>query len=166
MIRLVSPWPPSVNTMFYQGKNHGQKFKSKKAKQYSADMETLYKDESRVALTGHQEVTLYLIPPDSRTRDGDNYVKAPLDALTQLGFVSDDSIVKIHHIVMCEKNTKYNKGMVIIELEPMINRQYISTSYLETLISNTDTSYFIKTSKAYERRMRRKEYTDILMGKD
>lgn len=111
------PWPPSVNSLYMQGKTHGQKFLTKKAKEYKKACFYLFQDEYEPIdqpLTAH----LYLFPPTSHDRDVDNFTKAPLDALTQLGIIRDDSLIQDIHKYKCGKHPTITKGCFYIVLVP------------------------------------------------
>lgn len=85
------PFPPSVNSMYMQGKNHGQKFPTKKLKEFQKEVTAQFSDDDREPYFDFVIVNLILYPPDKRTRDIDNYIKAPLDMLTKLRYIADDS---------------------------------------------------------------------------
>lgn len=117
---ILLPFPPSVNTLYFQGPRHGQKFLSKKGKEYKAKAIELLANDYREPLTYNLKATYYFIPPDARTRDADNYIKAPSDALTASNFIEDDSQIRSFSATMLSKQLEYKKGMTIIHLEPYI----------------------------------------------
>jgi crossover junction endodeoxyribonuclease RusA len=117
MTTLIFPWPPSVNSLYMQGKTHGQKFLTKKGKEYKRALHDLYSDDERYPFTVPIKISMDLIPPDSRNRDSDNYVKAVFDGLTQLGYIEDDSQIKQHTVNMWVKHPDFNKGLVIITMD-------------------------------------------------
>jgi len=124
IIKLIFPWPPSVNTMYMQGKGRGQKFPTKKLKEFKRAIAHMYTDSSRIPLQGRIRVRLEFIPGTARSFDLDNFKKAVLDGLTQLRFIEDDSQV---YTILGRKNAKisgYNKGAVLIAIkrDPEDNR--------------------------------------------
>jgi crossover junction endodeoxyribonuclease RusA len=125
-INLIFPYPPSVNTLYFQGPKHGQKFLSKKGKEYKQKLHYLYADDERKPLECPIEVTILLIAPDRRERDIDNYSKALLDGLTDLKYIIDDSQIIDIHITKVDKLEKYNKGLAMIQIRDYTQRIYIT----------------------------------------
>lgn len=113
---LVMPWPPSVNSLYMQGPKHGQKFLTKKGKEFKTLVHALYADSEREAIEGPLQVSLMFIPPDSRQRDLDNYIKATLDQLTYLNFIDDDSQIEVLAVSRAGKSDKLNKGAVLVTI--------------------------------------------------
>jgi len=152
MIDYIFPFPPSVNSLYFQGKNHGQKFLSKKGKDFKAAVKALYPNEA--TLTGNLEVKIYLYPPDSRSRDLDNYVKSTLDALTHIGAIEDDVQIKVILAQIGSKVDKYNKGFVYVVLDGYYLDEWINQvpKSLERHISEMDEKYFINRTKIYNKR--------------
>lgn len=155
-VQFIFPFPPSVNTMFFQGKNHGQKFLSKRAKEYKQALQALYADVARVPMHGDLEVQLYLVPPDARRRDVDNYLKAVLDGLTELNIIEDDSQIGMLNVRMLNKITRYNRGFVIVQVLSLENEFEFYTGVCDLSMkkeidngSNPDETllYFIKPTK-------------------
>ena len=92
-IRLVLPWPPSVNT--YWRRVADRVLISREGRRYRADVAA----EVMVAGAAHHlreavAVDVVLHPPDYRVRDTDNVLKALLDALTYAGVIEDDRQVR------------------------------------------------------------------------
>lgn len=99
-MRLILPFPPSVNT-YWRAPNKGplkgrhlisaagRKFQSAACAAIIEQLRRLPKPSTEPAAV---EITLY--PPDARRRDIDNYNKALFDALTHAGVWEDDSQVK------------------------------------------------------------------------
>lgn len=100
MMKLVLPFPPSVNT-YWRAPNSGplkgrhlisakgRAFQSAACAAIIEQLRRLPKPSSSPAAV---EIVLY--PPDARRRDIDNYNKALFDALTHAGIWEDDSQVK------------------------------------------------------------------------
>jgi len=95
---IYLPWPPSINKYWRHAR--GGHFISEGGKKYRAKacamMRGLSIPFARVA------VTVYAAPPDNRTRDLDNILKAPLDAITHAHAWPDDGIVDSLAVVRCK----------------------------------------------------------------
>jgi crossover junction endodeoxyribonuclease RusA len=95
VIRLTLPFPPSLNTMFPSGKN-GRRFLSQKGKDFAIAVKAkVWADRtnlqySKPTLPPRLGLRLMLCPPDKRTRDLDNHIKAVADSLTKAGVWADD----------------------------------------------------------------------------
>ena len=84
------PFPPSVNTYWRMFQN--RMIISKAGRQYrEAALAMLKAQGFQKRLEGKLVVSIEAFRPDNRVRDVDNYLKAPLDALTHAGVYSDDS---------------------------------------------------------------------------
>lgn len=100
MMKLVLPFPPSVNTYWRSpnsGPLKGQHLISAKGRAFqsaacAAIIEQLRRLPKPSSSPAAVEIVLY--PPDARRRDIDNYNKALFDALTHAGIWEDDSQVK------------------------------------------------------------------------
>lgn len=100
MMKLVLPFPPSVNTYWRapnSGPLKGRHLISAKGRAFqsaacAAIIEQLRRLPKPSSLPAAVEIVLY--PPDARRRDIDNYNKALFDALTHAGIWEDDSQVK------------------------------------------------------------------------
>jgi crossover junction endodeoxyribonuclease RusA len=104
-MKITLPWPPTVNTYYSVVK--GRKILSKKGREYRlAVLRALIITRFPVGepLHGDLDIEMYLFPPDARKRDIDNYLKAPLDALTKAGLWGDDSQIKRLDIKMESKD--------------------------------------------------------------
>lgn len=99
-MKLTLPFPPSVNSYWRapsKGPLAGRHLISVKGRQFRVEALACVLEQLRrvpKAITGHVAVTINFYPPDRRIRDMDNYLKAPLDALTHAGVWLDDSQVK------------------------------------------------------------------------
>lgn len=90
---LHLPYPPTVNT-YYKKTRYGTRI-SEKGRKYRADILTEVEEQfgSMLTLDTPLLVEVVLFPPDKRTRDLDNCMKALLDALTEAGVWEDDALV-------------------------------------------------------------------------
>lgn len=116
MARFILPWPPSVNTYYTVAR--GRKILSKKGREFKAAAvaEARRQRGSAKPLTGWLTVTMFASPPTvTRKRDGDNYIKATLDALTDAGVWDDDSQARDTRIVMLDK---VKGGSMLVEVKP------------------------------------------------
>lgn len=85
-IKITLPFPPSVNALY--GGGSGQKrFPSKKYKAWLSKCPKL----SSLGLYGPMKLIYTYSWPDLRVRDGQNYMKAPLDYLVSQGVLTDDN---------------------------------------------------------------------------
>lgn len=130
----VFPFPPSVNTLYFQGPKHGQKFLSKKGKEYKSTIRELYLDDDRKPMSGYLEVYIDLLLPDLRKRDIDNYEKAVLDSLVEINAIEDDSQVKKITVIDRGKCSDISKGVAIISINQIsyneITDQYYSSRFI------------------------------------
>ena len=95
-LRLILPWPPTVNT--YWRRWNGRTLVSAEGRAYrnhvALAVRVLGADRG---LAGRLEATIDLFPPDRRRRDIDTLNKALLDALQAGGVYRDDNqIVALH----------------------------------------------------------------------
>lgn len=157
MIQYIFPFPPSVNSLYFQGKTHGQKFLSKKGREYKKMLFDLYSNDDLNPITEDIIANIVIIPPDNRIRDLDNYIKPILDGLKYLEVIQDDSQIKTLTTSIVPPIPKYNKGFVLVQLK---HGTIISDSDFQktleskmALIDKEDLIYFIKDSKAYQKRV-------------
>jgi crossover junction endodeoxyribonuclease RusA len=117
MIRLVLPWPPSVNRMWRTVRLAGSQrtLLSAEARRY--------REATRVAcaasqgpLTGRLKVTLFACPPDRRRRDLDNMTKAVLDVLQYALVIEDDSQIDDLRIIRLDRIAG---GRMVVEIEEL-----------------------------------------------
>ena len=101
MIRLILPWPPSVN--HYWRRWNGRTIISREGRAYrehvARAIRTLGADRR---LAGRLAMEMLLRPPDRRRRDIDNLSKALLDALQAAGVYEDDNQIRDLHLKMRE----------------------------------------------------------------
>lgn len=95
MIRLVLPFPPSVNH-YWRHKGRGV-FLSREARQFRADCKAAI-GRGVTPLCDPCTVTIEYYPPNRRLRDLDNLLKATLDAITHCGVWMDDRQVQELHL--------------------------------------------------------------------
>jgi len=114
MIRLVLPWPPSVNG--YWRSYRGRQIISKRGREYraSAAAEMAVAGLLNAQISGPVKVSIDLHPPTLRRYDVDNWAKAPLDALTHAGVWQDDEQVQELTLRKCGKE---KPGCIVIEIE-------------------------------------------------
>lgn len=86
MHKITLPFPPSVNGLY--GGGSGQKrFPSKKYKEWLFLCPTL----EPLGISQRVRIAYTFAFPDLRVRDGQNYMKAPLDYLVNEGVLQDDN---------------------------------------------------------------------------
>lgn len=96
MIQLTLPWPPTLNTMFPTAK-HGRRFLSKKGREFANNVHGIVIRRRHAGtlpdlpMEGSLQMHIMLYPPDKRTRDLSNHIKAIEDSLTKAGMWHDDS---------------------------------------------------------------------------
>jgi crossover junction endodeoxyribonuclease RusA len=112
MIKIILPWPPSVNT--YYRKVGNKMLISKKGREYRKAVKIICaKATVNKKLTGKLKLYAKCYPPDNRQRDLDNLNKALLDSLEKAGVYCDDNQVK-SLFLNAEKTIK--NGVVEIEI--------------------------------------------------
>ena len=92
MIVIVTPFPPSINHYYGNGRN-GRKFIKPAGVEYRAAVIAYVQRYKMKAPEGRLSVGIQLYPPDKRRRDIDNPTKACLDALTHAGVYQDDCLI-------------------------------------------------------------------------
>jgi len=106
VIRLQLPFPPSVNSLFRDvSRRDGKRAGRIKTQRYltwirAATNEAAAQDQKPIR--GHVKVRILLGKPDRRKRDLDNLLKAPLDLLTGLSLIEDDSAVQCIQVSWAE----------------------------------------------------------------
>lgn len=113
MIRLNLPLPVSKNAR-HMAVKCGRFYKTVRTKA------ARLKEEAAVALIWQQlggrlrqpsftrpvSVTVFLVFPDKRQRDGANYTESLFDCLERSGVVSNDALI-VHHV--CEVSPEFHK---------------------------------------------------------
>ncbi len=93
MIVIVTPFPPSINHYYGNGRN-GRKFIKAPGIEYRAAVVSYVQRYKLKAPEGRLSVAVQFYPPDKRRRDLDNFCgKAMLDALTHAGVYQDDCLI-------------------------------------------------------------------------
>ena len=96
-IILWLPWPPTVNA--YYKAVRSSIYLSAKGRKYKELVEGLVNEQAPgICLDFPLFVEVWLFPPDRRTRDLDNYMKALLDAITNAGTWTDDKLIDQLHV--------------------------------------------------------------------
>lgn len=87
-LKIILPFPPSVNGMFAQNKHNAKhRFKTKAYKDWLDSCPKL----TEFKISGQCTISYMIFFPDDRIRDGQNYMKAPLDYLCAEGVIEDDN---------------------------------------------------------------------------
>jgi len=119
MIRLILPWPPSVNHYWRFGK--GRFFISNEGKRYKMIVAGTMIQGGVKPFEGPVAVTIDAHPPDRRVRDLDNLQKSLLDSCVTrhglAGLYNNDSQIKRLESTMHDYDAAY-AGKVIITVRP------------------------------------------------
>ena len=114
-MRIVLPWPPSVNT--YWRHVNGVTMLSAKGRAYRDAVAVI------VFIGQHQEsfkpdddleITIMAYPPDRRRRDIDNLAKAILDGLQHATVYPDD--YRISRLTIHRREVDPPRGRVLVEI--------------------------------------------------
>lgn len=100
---LTLPWPPSVNTYWRHAR--GRTYLAERGRQYRRLVFNcvLWQNYGRTELDARLALYIEACPPDRRTRDLDNLLKGPLDAMAAAGLYDDDGQIDDLHIVRGER---------------------------------------------------------------
>lgn len=90
-IIIYLPWPPTVNSYYSAGQGKVRYISAKGRVFRDQVAQAIAEQAPGLTLADRLYVEVVLHPPDRRTRDLDNYMKALLDALTHSGLWEDDS---------------------------------------------------------------------------
>lgn len=90
------PYPPSLN--HYWRRVGARTLISQKGRAFRERVQYLCKLSQEGQLEGSLGIRIYAHPPDTRTRDLDNLLKAPLDALQHGGIYADDGQINEIHL--------------------------------------------------------------------
>lgn len=114
---IVLPFPPSSNMAYPTGRN-GRRFKSKRLTQWLKKC-----PEINESFEGERKIIYKMYFPDNRIRDGQSYIKAPLDYIVKQGVLKDDNrfIVRSEEWIDCG-NDKENPRIEIY-VEPFQNHE-------------------------------------------
>lgn len=92
MIVIVTPFPPSINHYYGNGRG-GRKFIKPAGVEYRAAVMAYVDRHKLKAPEGRLAVGIQIYPPNKIRRDIDNSCKAALDALTHAGVYQDDCLI-------------------------------------------------------------------------
>jgi crossover junction endodeoxyribonuclease RusA len=104
LITLTLPFPPSVNGYWRAVK--GRQIISKAGRDYRAAVVAQIMPMRLRKLTEKLRVDLVLCEPNNIRRDVDNWLKAPLDALTHAGLWIDDHQIDFLSVRRGEKTNR------------------------------------------------------------
>lgn len=90
-IRIILPYPPSVNALYATYK--GRRILSKEGRRFKKDVGLIVGDTTPTANDVVLTVEIYR---PRRTSDLDNRLKGLIDSLTGLFYIDDKQIVEIH----------------------------------------------------------------------
>lgn len=113
---IYLPWPPTVNSYYSAG--HGKaRYISAKGRIFRDQVvQSVSEQAPGITHAGRLYVEVVLHPPDKRTRDLDNYMKALLDALTHAGLWVDDS--QIDQLSILRGRIAPKEGLTRVEIAP------------------------------------------------
>jgi len=110
---LYLNWPPTVNN-YYTHTRRGV-FISKKGRLYRDSVIADVREQAPdVYIDDKIAITVYMFPPDRRTRDLDNYMKALQDSITKSGLWEDDSLIDQ---VYTYRGEVIKGGQVVVKIE-------------------------------------------------
>lgn len=112
MIRIVLPFPPSVNAAYANGGNKRGRHKTAAYKAWEQLAGLGIKDSHRQSL-GPYSIAIALRPPNKRARDIDNFVKCVSDLLVAHGVVKDDQYCR--RLSMCWNESMEHECVVIVQ---------------------------------------------------
>ena len=114
-VELILTWPPTINSYYVLVRN--RKFISKKGKAFRVEVAEAVREQlgAWVACADRMLVEVILYPPDKRTRDLDNYMKALLDACTESSVWEDDSLIDQLFIF---RGQTISGGRVVMRISP------------------------------------------------
>lgn len=159
-LKLLMPWPPSINSLYCQGKTHGQKFLTKAGKLYKERIVYLYANDNLDPINVPIKVRIELFPPNTGRRDVDNYVKPLLDGLKYLELIEDDSLITTLLVIKHTKVPEYNKGFALVYLKedtrPIKDRSKTIKDFFDTAsFDNEDLLMFhVPTKKELKKKER------------
>ncbi len=89
-IELTLPWPPSVNSIWRQGRRHVYRDPKYLSWIKESHGEWLIQRGKIRSIKGEFRLEIALYPPDKRLRDIDNLPKCLLDFLQNAGIIEND----------------------------------------------------------------------------
>lgn len=120
-VRVVLPWPPSVNGYWRAvGKIVRRRVVvsqviSEQGRVFRAAAIAAIVEQGRPSVEGTVKLREYFYPPDRRRRDLDNFRKAGRDALVHGGALEDDSQIQEDMGFMCRPDPKRPRVEYVIE---------------------------------------------------
>ena len=84
-MKITLPFPPSSNTAYPTARN-GRRIKSAKLKEWITSAPKI-----DIKAPGFVRIEYLLFFPDDRVRDGQNFLKVPLDYIVSEGVLKDDN---------------------------------------------------------------------------
>lgn len=121
MTFLTLPWPPSTNTYWRHprtGRFAGMHLISEKGRAYRLAVKQHCLLSRVKPKEGRLQVRIWASPPDRRSRDLDNVLKALLDGLTHGGAWADDEQIDDLHIIRCPVKAGGEIQIEIGEIQP------------------------------------------------
>ncbi len=117
------PFPPSVNGAY---RNHSKgRVKTKKYISWIKEAKGALYGQPKVYFEGPVAIVLNLYIPDNRNRDCANYEKVTTDFLVNIGFLRDDSLVRLNiqqWLDWEEKQSKVDVHIYKLNTDGMISR--------------------------------------------
>lgn len=86
-IKIILPFPPSSNTAYPDNPNGKGRIKSSKLRAWLAKAPSL----KEFKMDGKCTISYKIFFPDDRIRDGQNFLKVPLDYMVEEGVIPDDN---------------------------------------------------------------------------
>lgn len=112
LIRL--PFPPSVNSIWSKGR-HGNTFLSKPAREFYNRCKFIKQLKNPLDSNTSYKAYVFLVPPDNRKRDVDNYTKCIYDAFQRYEYIKNDNQIKSQDVNMCLKNKELSGAYIYFE---------------------------------------------------
>ncbi len=140
MTTITLPWPPSVN--HYWRLWRGRMVLSRQGRAYRVQVGVLLRAAGVVPLSGPLAMHVELYPPDRRTRDIDNALKAIGDSLQHGGAFQDDSQIEW---LLIRRVRVVPGGRVIVRLGEMTmpKPRYPDTEQLEVALIDAAVRYVV-----------------------
>ena len=119
MIALELPWPPTINH-YYRNTKAGI-FLGKSGRLYRAEVLQVVKYEAKITkpLESELEMAVKLFPPNRRSFDLDNRLKALLDAMEHAGVYCNDRQIRKLYI----EDTGQLGGFAEVYINPMVSHE-------------------------------------------
>ena len=116
MVALTVPFPPSVNNLFMNAKNHGRILSTSYKAWRDAAHAHLVRQPFQ-CVRGQFVMTIRLQRPDKRRRDCSNYIKALEDFLVERHVLPDDSECQRVTIEWLQTGV-HKPALAFVEIEP------------------------------------------------